>query len=106
MDSVEKIFSEGELGDSEEIFLINIKKQEITLSKTKNKSKITKYIQNNVLPLPFEKDLRNKLTKIHGKLKEKNYIILIEFNLKRILEMLLLKFLLKCSMTMKNMQVF
>ena len=75
MDSVEKIFSEGELGDSEEIFLINIKKQEITLSKTKNKSKITKYIQNNVLPLPFEKDLRNKLTKIHGKLKEKKKII-------------------------------
>ena len=71
MDSVEKIFSEGEFEDSEEIFLINIKKQEITLSKTKNKSKITKYIQNNVLPLPFEKDLKGKLYRIHSKIKDK-----------------------------------
>ena len=71
MDSVEKIFIEGEFEESEEIFLVNIKKQEITLSKTKNKSKIGKYIQNNVLPLPFEKDLKNKLTKIYGKIKDK-----------------------------------
>ena len=69
MKSVENIFSDSELetDDGDEVFLIYIKKNEINLSsslKNEKKVKFNKYVQNNVLPLPFEKDLKKELNNI------------------------------------------
>ena len=65
MPQVTKLFKESESEDSDEVFLIYIKENEITLSGTlKNKKiKINKYIENNVLLLPgnIEKELKKKL---------------------------------------------
>ena len=68
MKFVEDVFKEGELEDSDEVFLIYIKKDEIKLSSSlkKNKIKLSKYIQNNVLPLPFEKELKKELKNIES----------------------------------------
>ena len=65
MPKVIKLFKESESDDSDEVFLIYIKDNEINLSgNLKNKKiKISKYIENNVLSLPsnFEKELKKNL---------------------------------------------
>ena len=71
MKFVEDVFREGEIEDSDEVFLIYIKKGEpgeINLSSSlkKTKVKFSKYLQNNVLPLPFEKDLKKELKNIES----------------------------------------
>ena len=71
MKFVEDVFKEGEIEESDEVFLIYIKKNEpseITLSSSlkKSKVKLSKYLQNNVLPLPFEKDLKKELKNIES----------------------------------------
>ena len=77
MKFVEDIFKEGELEESDEVFLVYINKGdlgEITLSSSLKKSKLksskfSKYIQNHVLPLPFEKDLKKELKSIESQRK-------------------------------------
>ena len=74
MKFVEDIFQEGEIEESDEIFLVYINKGDlgdITLSSSlkKGKVKFSKYVQNNVLPLPFEKDLKAKLKSIESQRK-------------------------------------
>ena len=68
---ISKQFSEGELDNEEEIFLIYIKLNKIKLGSTLNvnrKTKVhkTKYIQTNVIPLPYniEKKLKKNLDDI------------------------------------------
>ena len=83
MGSVDKIFkeNEAETDDGEEVFLIYINKNEITLGSTLKKEKkvnFRKYVQSNVLPLPFEKDLKKELNNIkssYESLKRKSIII-------------------------------
>ena len=74
MPLVKNIFEEGEIGDSEDVFLIYIKEDNIQLSSslTNKKIKLNKYLQdpkNNVISLPnsVEKYLKNKLTNIKEK---------------------------------------
>ena len=74
MPLVKKIFNEGEIDESEDVFLINIKDDTIQLgsSLADKKIKLNKYLQdskNNVISLPYnvEKVLRNKLTEIKEK---------------------------------------
>ena len=84
MNSVENIFkdNEAETDDGEEVFLIYINKNEITLGSTLKKEKkvnFRKYVQSNVLPLPFEKDLKKELNNIkssYESLKRKSIISL------------------------------
>ena len=68
---VKNIFNEGEIDESEEVFLVYIKENDIQIgSSLKNKKiKMSKYIQNNVLPLPgiVEKELKKKLQEIKEK---------------------------------------
>ena len=71
---VENVFKEGEIEENDEVFLIKIKRGEpgtIDLSSSfrKSKVKVSKYIQNNVLPLPFEKDLKKELKNIESQRK-------------------------------------
>ena len=63
---VEQIFNESDIGDSEEVFLIYIKSNEIALSSSfnKDKNKLIKYVQSNIPPLPFEKELKKELNNI------------------------------------------
>ena len=78
MNSVEKLFKEEESGENEEIILIYIQKGEIVLSSSfqKNKNKLSKFIQNNIPPLPFEKELKKELKIIESnKNKIKNDIL-------------------------------
>ena len=74
---VEDVFREGEIEESDEVFLIYIRENKVDLSSSlnnkKGKSKLTKYVQKNVLPLPFEKELKKELKKI-----ESNYKSLIK----------------------------
>ena len=69
MDLVEKIFKEGEVEESDEVFLIYIseEKDKIRLSSSLKgkRKKLEKYIADNIptLPSSLEKDLRNKLKK-------------------------------------------
>ena len=74
MPLVKKIFNEGEIDESEDVFLIYIKDDSIQLgsSLADKKIKLNKYLQdskNNVISLPYnvEKVLRNKLTEIKEK---------------------------------------
>ena len=73
MTFVEDIFKEGDIEESDEVFLIYIRKNKIdlssSLSKKKGKTKFSKFVQNNVLPLPFEKDLKKELKSIESSLK-------------------------------------
>ena len=59
MPLVKEIFSEGEIDESEEVFLVYIKENDIF---KKKKIKMNKYIQNNVTALPshVEKELIRK----------------------------------------------
>ena len=68
MNLVENVFNEGEIEDSEEVFLIYIKKDELALSSSlkKGKNKFWKYIQSVLPPLPFEKDLKKDLKNIEA----------------------------------------
>jgi hypothetical protein len=93
MKFVEDVFREGEIEESDEVFLIFIKDDKIELSsslnKKKGKSKISKYVQNNVLPLPFEKDLKSKLKTIESnykkvKKKDKSTLSTLENNMREI----------------------
>ena len=72
MNLVEKVFKEGENDESEEIILIYIKTDEIILSSNykKNKIKFSKYIQNNIPNLPFEKELKKELKNIESNKKQ------------------------------------
>ena len=74
MNLVEKVFTEGEIEDSEDVFLIYIKNDEINLSSSFNmsKNKLAKYIQSTIPNLPFEKDLRKELKNIESNKKQKN----------------------------------
>ena len=67
---VENIFKE-ETEETEEIFLIYIKKDEIALSSSfkKNKNKLSKYIQSALPNLPFEKELKKDLKNIESNKK-------------------------------------
>ena len=71
MPLVKNIFLEGEIDESEEVFLVYIKENNIQIgSHLKNKKiKMSKYIQNNVLSLPsnVEKELKKKLSYIQDK---------------------------------------
>ena len=62
MNWVEKIFQDGESLE-DEVFLVYIKTDEINISSSfkKNKNKFWKYVQNNIPPLPYEKDLKKDL---------------------------------------------
>jgi hypothetical protein len=70
MSLVNQVFNNGEIDDSEEVFLINIIEGKIDSSSSvkKKKKKLSKYIQTNVpaLPASIEKQLRTKLTEIKG----------------------------------------
>ena len=70
MSLVNQVFNNGEIDDSEEVFLIYIKEGKIDLSSSvrKKKKKLSKYIQTNVpaLPSSIEKQLRTKLAEIKG----------------------------------------
>ena len=76
MTLVEKIFKD-EIEESEEIFLIYIKKNEINLSSSfkNNKNKATKYIQSILPNLPFEKELRKELKAIESKKQLNNELL-------------------------------
>jgi len=71
MPLVKKIFNEGEIDESEDVFLIYIKEDSIQLgsSLTDKKIKFSKYLQDNVISLPYnvEKALRNRLNEIKEK---------------------------------------
>ena len=68
MPLVKDIFSEGEIDESEEVFLIYIKENDIQIGShlKKKKIKMNKYIQNNATALPshVEKELKKKLERI------------------------------------------
>ena len=74
MSSVEKVFTEGEVEEDDEVFLIYIRENKIKLSSTLRgkMKKFDKYIQDNIPTLPFylEKDLKNKLKKAKSRLDE------------------------------------
>ena len=71
MTLITNIFNEGEIDESEEVFLVYIKENDIQIgSSLKNKKiKMSKYIQNNVLALPpsVEKELKKKLVDVKDK---------------------------------------
>ena len=75
MDAVEKVFTDGEIEDSDEVFLVYISNDLINLSSqlnknSKNKVKTSKYIQGNVLPLPYEKELKKELKNIQSQFNQ------------------------------------
>jgi len=74
MSSVEKVFTEGEVEEDDEVFLIYIKENKIKLSSSlRGKAKkFEKYIQDNIpsLPSSLEKELKNKLKKAKSRLDE------------------------------------
>ena len=74
MKFVEDIFVEGEIEDNDEVFLIYLNKDELgeiklSSSLKKSKTKFSKYVQNNVLPLPYEKELKKELKSIESSRK-------------------------------------
>ena len=72
MNFVEKVFKEGDNDETEEIFLIYIKNNEIVLSSSFKKKgiKLSKYIQSNIPNLPFEKELKKELKIIESSKKQ------------------------------------
>ena len=74
MSSVEKVFTEGEVEEDDEVFLIYIRENKIKLSSTLRgkMKKFEKYIQDNIPTLPnyLEKELKNKLKKAKSRLDE------------------------------------
>ena len=78
MPFVEKVFRDGEMEEDDEVFLIYIseEKDKIRLSSSIKgiKKKVDKYISDNIpqLPLPLEKDLKNKLKKAKAELDSKS----------------------------------
>jgi hypothetical protein len=76
MSSVEKVFTEGEVEEDDEVFLIYIRENKIKLSSTLRgkMKKFDKYIQDNIPTLPnyLEKELKNKLKKAKSRLDEIN----------------------------------
>ena len=74
MSSVVKVFSEGEIEEDDEVFLIYIRENKIKLSSTlRGKTKkFEKYIQDTIPSIPFslEKELKNKLKKVKSRLDE------------------------------------
>ena len=72
MSSVEKVFTEGEVEEDDEVFLIYIRENKIKLSSTLRgkMKKFDKYIQDNIPTLPnyLEKELKNKLKKAKSQL--------------------------------------
>ena len=78
MPFVEKVFTEGEMEEDDEVFLIYISedRDKIRLSSSIRgiKKKVDKYIYDNIpsLPYAFEKDLKNKLKKAKYELDSKS----------------------------------
>ena len=74
MSSVEKVFTEGEVEEDDEVFLIYIRENKIKLSSTLRgkMKKFEKYIQDNIPALPgsLEKELKNKLKKAKSRLDD------------------------------------
>ena len=74
MSSVEKVFTEGEVEEDDEVFLIYIKENKIKLSSTLRGKikKFDKYIQDNIPAIPgsLEKELKSKLKKAKTRLDE------------------------------------
>ena len=74
MSSVEKVFTEGEVEEDDEVFLIYIKENKIKLSSSLRgkQKKFEKYIQDNIPAMPggLEKELKNKLKKAKSRLDE------------------------------------
>ena len=75
MPLVNQVFINGEIDDSEDVFLINNKEGKIDLSSNvkKKTKKVSKYIQANVpaLPSAIEKKLRSKLCEIKDSFSHK-----------------------------------
>jgi len=74
MKFVEDVFNDDDFDDTDEVFLIKIKEDKIDLSSSlknnkEKKIKLSKYVQNNVLPLPFEKELKKELKSIESSVK-------------------------------------
>ena len=93
MPLVKNIFSEGEIDENEEVFLVYIKENDIQIGSSlkKKKIKMSKYIQNNVISLPsnIEKELKKKLVNIQEKfeiyqknIKKKNNIDINQLDFK------------------------
>ena len=93
MPLVKNIFNEGEIDETEEVFLVYIKENNIQIgSSLKNKKiKMSKYIQNNVFALPpsVEKELKKKLSFVQDKyeiyqknIKKKNNIDINQLDFK------------------------
>ena len=78
MKLVEQVFKEGEIDDSEDVFLIYIKNDEIQLSSSfkKSKNKIKNYIHENIPHIPFEKELKKELKNIESSKKQQKREIL------------------------------
>ena len=79
MDAIEKIFADREEEDSDEVFLIYISNDLINLSlqlnkNSKNKVKTSKYIQSNILPLPYEKELKNIQSQFNQLKRKSKYL--------------------------------
>ena len=74
MSSVVKVFTEGEIEEDDEVFLIYIRENKIKLSSTlRGKTKkFEKYIQDTIpsIPSSLEKELKNKLKKAKSRLDE------------------------------------
>ena len=74
MSCVEKVFTEGEIQDDDEVFLIYIRENKIKLSSTLRgkKKNIDKYIQEHIPGIPYslEKELKSKLKKAKSRLDE------------------------------------
>ena len=69
---VEQTFKESEIEDSEDVFLIYVKTDEIILSSsfTKNKNKLIKYVQGTIPNLPYEKEFKKELKNIENYKKQ------------------------------------
>ena len=74
MKFVEDVFNDDDFDDTDEVFLIKIREDKIDLSSSlknnkEKKIKLSKYVQSNVLPLPFEKELKKELKAIESSVK-------------------------------------
>ena len=74
MKFVQDVFNDEDFDDKDEVFLVYIKEDKIELSSSlkknvEKKKKLKKYVENNVLPLPFEKELKKELKSIESNVK-------------------------------------
>jgi hypothetical protein len=74
MKFVQDVFNDEDFDDKDEVFLVYIKDDKIELSSSlkknvEKKKKFKKYVESNVLPLPFEKELKKELKSIESNVK-------------------------------------